>query len=456
MRASPRRLALLLLGLAACGIASGVPELPVVLSVSPSEGGSREEVELELSGRHFHPRVETDFAESGGALEGTFRAHLVPAAGGDAMELLDVRRLSPEQLAARVPEGLAPGTYDVVVVDPSGVEARLGSAYRVIGDAASVAAFRFSLAPLQHVGVPFPVSLTAVDDEDQPVEGFTGTVRLSDRTGSVEAVVAGPFVRGRARALVTVMTPLGANHLRADDGLGHASESEPFEVRRGPPAQVSWMGEALTTEAGACAGPVVLEVRDALGASADVGEPLEVPMTADPSEGFTLFDDAACTTPVPGGAPLLPGGRASVYFIARRAGDLVLHCPSKRGCPERVRSTPWRPATAAALHFASPARALRAGACSEAVTLEVRDGFGNATPPGREVEVGMNVPSSSGLALYTDAACTVPAGALVMPAEARSLSVHVRAPTAGRWALSVTPRPPSALAGATQEVLVEP
>jgi hypothetical protein len=314
-----------MLALAACDTGEGLQASPLLLAVSPPQGGAETEVEVTLSGRHFQPSVETDFAAGGGTLAGAFRARLVPTEGGETLDLREVQHLSSELLSARIPEGLEAGTYDVVVMTPSGAEARLESAYRVVGGAKSVAAFRISLASLQRTGVPFPVSLTAVDARGQTVDGFTGTTRLSDRAGSMTPVRVGPFVQGRARVLVTLDTPLGENRLRAEDDLGHASESEPFEVRRGPPAQVSWVEEALSPIEGTCAGPLELEVHDALGALADVEAPLVVPVLADPPEDFSLFSDAACATAVPNGMLSLSGGRASAFFVARRAGPLVLH-----------------------------------------------------------------------------------------------------------------------------------
>jgi hypothetical protein len=328
MRPAPRLRAALLFVLAAlvaCDSGEGLPEPPLLLAVSPSQGGTDAEVEVSLSGRNFQPHVETDFAASGGALDGTFAARLVPTAGGADVELREVLRVSPELLTARVPEGLEAGAYDVVVVAPSDTEVKLESAYRVRGEAGSVATFRFSLASLQRVGVPFSVSLTAEDARGQTVDGFTGTVRLSDRTGSLTPVLAGPFSGGRARVLVRVDTPLGDNRLRVEDDLGHASESEPFEVRNGLPAQVFWASGALSPVTGACSGPLELEVRDTLGAPADVEAPLAVTVITDPPEDFTLFVDATCTTAVPDGRLSLTGVRTSAYFVARREGPLELH-----------------------------------------------------------------------------------------------------------------------------------
>lgn len=443
-------------GVASCGPGDIPEEPPRVLAVSPAQGTPLEAVAVEISGRHFRPRVVTDFASGEGTLDAAFRARLVPVGGGGAaVELLNVRYLSSERLGARVPAGLARGAYDVVVVDPSGAEARSGGAYRAIAPAESVAAFRFALSPLQRVGIPFAVSLTAVDTEGQTVDGFTGTVSLSDGTGSLTPKQVGPFILGRARALVTLGAPLGGNRLRAEDALGHVSESEPFEVRRGPAAHVAWAEGALTAVAGTCVGPVTLEALDALGTSADVEAPVDVTVSADPAEGFTAFSDAACTTAVQGGALSVSGERLPFFFTARRAGTLVLHARSPT-LPGDSRTHTVLPASAAMLRFSSAARTTRVGACSEAVTLDVRDRFGNVMGPAQEAEVELSAPAASGITFHTDAACAEPAGPLVVSGATPTVTVHVRASVAGRWVLGATARAPSQLGSAAQEVLVEP
>ena len=48
----------------------------------------------------------------------------------------------------------------------------------------------------QTAGVPFPITITAQDVSNATVAGFTGTVTISDRTGTIIPAVSGNFVAG--------------------------------------------------------------------------------------------------------------------------------------------------------------------------------------------------------------------------------------------------------------------
>ena len=117
-----RKLWLPLLTLSACG-----PELPDVAlrSIEPAWGYNGEETLVRISGENFYPRVK---ARGGETLEfgHDFEARL---AGPQSVDLVGLELISYEEMEARVPEGLEPGDYDLVLVGPAGQAANLVGAF---------------------------------------------------------------------------------------------------------------------------------------------------------------------------------------------------------------------------------------------------------------------------------------------------------------------------------------
>lgn len=312
-------LAASLIVLAGCRRSPGSEELPLLFAVVPSVVDGRA-LDVELHGENFVPAVATDFTRaSRSTLDGTFTATLMPSAGGDPIPLEAPEHVTPELLRARLPEGLAKGSYDLLLVDPAGRESRLVSALSVVTSAESVAGFRFEAVGLQRLGVPFTVLLTAVDQAGQTVDGFDGTVRLTDVGGSL-SVSSAPFLLGRGQVEVTA-TIAGTWVLSAEDALGHSSDSEPFEVRGGLPLRARVLEAPGSADVGGCAGPLRFRFDDALGNPADVEAPVTVSLRSLP-EGVPFFSDPACAEPATSLVASTPG---ELYFRPTTVGALQLH-----------------------------------------------------------------------------------------------------------------------------------
>lgn len=104
------------------------PEIDVV-GVAPTWGYAGERTDVEISGEGFFPGVVVDPSDAdGGRVEGTFQVWLET---DPPTALPGVVHQGYDRLHAEVPEGLAPGVYDVRVQAPSGAEDVLPGAFTV-------------------------------------------------------------------------------------------------------------------------------------------------------------------------------------------------------------------------------------------------------------------------------------------------------------------------------------
>lgn len=314
-RRPPGAGALLLLLGAAC--ATPVPPGPVPLSVVPAQGPSAAATPVEIAGVGFDASVKTDYGGgSGSTVQAAFAARLLPWDGSPAIVLSSVAFTQRRTLTAVVPAGLAPGCYDLEVTDPAGRTGILPEGFEVTSSAASAVGFRLAAIPAQRAGVPFAVTLEAVDAAGRVVSGFAGSVALADQSGTASPATAGPFALGRAVAQVAVAVPHAADRLTVDDGAGRTGTSNDFDVGPGVPARIAFAG-AVTASATACSPPVELELRDAGGAPAPAVSGASVALQSGPPGALAFFSDAACSTPA--AAIVIPAGATRGAFHLRGA-----------------------------------------------------------------------------------------------------------------------------------------
>src|SRR5512144_1070207 len=240
-RPRPGALALALATLlAACAppAASG----PVPLSVTPRQGGSSAATPVEIAGVGFDASVRTDYGDgSGTTVEATFAASLVPWDGSGAIALEAVTFTQRRTVTAVVPAGLASGRYDVAVTDSLGRTGTLPDGFEVTSDASSAVGFQIATISSQRAGVPFAISLAAVDAAGRVVSGFTGSATLSDDGGTLSPTSTGPFVLGRATVEVAVAMPRLADRIAATDAAGRTGVSGAFDVGPGIPARIAFV-----------------------------------------------------------------------------------------------------------------------------------------------------------------------------------------------------------------------
>lgn len=308
----------LLLALLAAGCSgSPAPSGPLPVAMTPSQGTGVAPLQVLISGQRFEAAAKTDFEKGSASLDSTFLARLVPEGGGAPVALEGVRLTERRQLEARVPAGIPRGAYSLEVTAPTGRTGLLPLAFRVVTSAESVVAFRVEPAEAAHAGVPFLVSLTAIDGTGLVVDGFAGEVSLSDLTGSITPATSGPFALGRLSLRVTVASLTSSDRISVVDSLGHGGTSAPFPVVAGPAVAVAFASAPVTVAAGACSTAVTVELRDAAGNPTQAGGAVDLQLQSSPAGSVAFFGDAGCAAPAAGAS--IPAGATSATFRFRGA-----------------------------------------------------------------------------------------------------------------------------------------
>lgn len=241
---------LALLVLAGCPDA--LPSGPQPLVVMPASSPVGASVKVAIFGEQFAPDVTVSYADSRrSAVSAQFTGEL----GG--LSLQDVQYVSASELSGWVPAGLAPGTYDLTVVDPAGRVGVLNGAFTVLqpeqtdggpvdggpvvdaGPPPLVALSWQAIGATQRVDVPFDVTVRALDGSGQQDTSFAGAVQLGTSAAANLRCVQGcagattvtvAFVQGSWTGRVAVGVPaVSALRLTATAGAVSAS-SNPFDV----------------------------------------------------------------------------------------------------------------------------------------------------------------------------------------------------------------------------------
>lgn len=283
-------------------------------AVFPAQGPETVATPISISGEHFTAEAKTDFGGSGSHLDVAFAVRIALASGGPELELLDVAFVSRTEITAVVPPGLTRGVYHLTVVDPAGRSGTLLDAYRVVSSAESVAAFRFGPIDPQRAGIPFFVAITAVDAAGRTVDGFEGSISLTDLTGTASPAGVGPFTLGRAGAWVTVADLHAADSLVATETPARTGSSEPFEVGPGPAVALAFATAPATAAAGGCSSRVELEPRDRFDHPTTATTAIDVRLDAAPPDRFAFFADVACTAPLTRVSMAAGSSRAGFHF----------------------------------------------------------------------------------------------------------------------------------------------
>jgi hypothetical protein len=404
---------------------------PRLLAVIPPQGASAAAVEIHISGENLAPRVATDFADRRkSSLDATFSARLFDT------PLSDVRLTPDGALAATVPAGLSEGVYDLEVIDPAGTEATLAQAYRVVTSAENVASFRFDELGPQRAGVSFALGLTAIDSTGRTVDGFDGTVTLSDRSGTLQPTTVGPLVLGRLRGAIVSITGLREDEaITAIDLLGHAGTSNVFSVRPGLPVSLVFVTAPQSLVAGQCSAAVELETRDARGVVALLESSTSVGLSG--SAGLTFYSDEGCASAVTSLLMRAGQSRAGFRYRAERAGA-VLVIASPDAFPSATQPQTVAPGAPSRIEFSTPSHVVAKDVCSGVTRVRVVDALGNPSPQPQASSLGLEAVPVGGLSFFSDAACSTPVASVPVAAGAAESSFYFRASSPGMVTLKVT------------------
>jgi len=297
---------------------------PVPVAMTPSLGTAVAALPVVITGQNFDAAVKADFKTGTSVMDAAFQARLLPEGGGAAVVLQGVTLTDKRLLQAQVPAGIPRGSYDLEVTDPAGRVGVLGQAFRVVTSAESVAGFKVDLVEPARAGVPFLVSLTAVDAQGLAVDGFADSVQVSDQTGTVTPASAGPFAFGRLLVRPTITALSAANRVTVADSLGHSGVSDPFPVQAGPAVAIAFASAPVTAAANACSPAVSLELRDAYGNTATASAAVDVQVQSSPPGSLAFFTGATCASSV--AAVTVPAGATGIalYFKGAAAGQVEI------------------------------------------------------------------------------------------------------------------------------------
>lgn len=320
-----RRVAALVLAALALRCArSREPGAPAPLAVTPSSAFSDAPVRVEIAGRDLDAKAKVDFNGGRSGLDTGYRAWFEPSGAGSAVALGDVALTGRRTLLATVPAGVPAGLYRLVVSAPDGRAGALEHAYRVVSSAAAVARFEVTLGERRpKPKIPFAVVVTAVDAAGVVVEGYDGTVTLSDTAGALAPRKHGPLVRGRGRGKVALSREVAADRLTASDDAGHTGTSAGFSVEGGPPMALVFASDPVRVAAGDCSPRVDLALRDGTGADAVAPAAIPVALQSAPP-GLATFSDARCTAPAASLTIPAGEGAAAFWFRAASAGAVTV------------------------------------------------------------------------------------------------------------------------------------
>jgi hypothetical protein len=233
---------------------------------------------------------------AGGALSGTTT---VNATGGVA----SFTNLSISQ----------PGIGYTLAATSPGLQGAISAPFNVIGVIGGLA--RFAISPIpspQRVGVPFTITISALDASNKTLTSFTGRVALSTTARSITPSTSGVFANGVRTETVTVTQAGTGQTISVSDGVGHGGTSNAFEV---VPEQTNRVAFVILPGDGTVGlpipGPPTVAVQDsagniltgtrfsitiALGAN-PAGGTLSGTQTKDTIDGVARFDDLTISKP---------------------------------------------------------------------------------------------------------------------------------------------------------------
>jgi hypothetical protein len=218
--------AAVLLG-AAAGCGAGAEPAPVLMEIVPIAAYNEATVPVTIYGRSFRPSYAFDTSSGTAAVTtGGYSASLTSSDGGAPADLTAVRWESGQLLGGQIPAGLAAGSYDLVVHDPSGHVSQLAGAFQSLG--ADLTAPFVTIASPGSAGVvaasaSVPVVVSANDGAGYgqlqslavavTSEGLTVASPTCQVTGSATVSCAFTFeapAPGPSQTLVIAATAVGA------------------------------------------------------------------------------------------------------------------------------------------------------------------------------------------------------------------------------------------------------
>ncbi len=208
-----------------------------------------------------------------------------------------------------------------------------------------------------------------------------------------------------------------------------------------PPAQLAFATAPQSTLAATCSAAIIVETHDAMGVVAPVSAATTLTLIELTSLGLTFYSDSDCTVAAP--SLTIAKGDNQVRFFAR--GSVAGTTQLQASAPMLTSATQAFVVTAGApvaIAFKTAPQTVKAFACSQAVTVEVRDQENNATPVATATPFTLVATPSTNVAFFTDATCMTPLGTTLLASGTSSSTLYFKASIApGMVSLAVTAPP---------------
>ncbi len=159
----------------------------------------------------------------------------------------------------------------------------------------------------KQVAVPFSITITAYDAYGNVKTDYTGTNTLSDTTGTIEPRLTGAFVNGKWTGMVTISRIRDSVKITTS-GAGKTGESNPFNVKAGPPEKLALTPSSFTMAAGVTYSHLNISISDANGYETTSATSIIVSLSTTSPEGeFRQFGTTTKITSI-----TIPAGSSMV------------------------------------------------------------------------------------------------------------------------------------------------
>ena len=176
----------------------------------------------------------------------------------------------------------------------------------------------------QAAGAPFDVTIRAMDELNNIVDVFTGTVNIQDTTATAAPAVSGAFLAGVRTEPTTIFTQHPAVILTVDDGIGHTGTSNVFAVSAGSPAAVVFISPTQNVLRDTPSAVLQVQVQDGFGNPTPVAADTTLDLQTSGAGCFDLlptgpFDCSITSVTVAAGTDL-----GEFYYLDPADGDKTL------------------------------------------------------------------------------------------------------------------------------------
>jgi hypothetical protein len=250
----------------------------------------------------------------------------------------------------------------------------------------------------------------------------------------------------------------------AASGLASGMQTE--TITAGSPTVLAFITTPQTLTAGNCSAIMTVQSQDAFGNSSNVASTTTVNLSASPAAGFTFYSNPASCSAGAGTITSVSipasSNSASFYFKGNTAGGVTVTAAAG-GFTNGTQLETITAAAATLLAILPPPQSVAVASCSNAVTVQTRDAFGNAANVTADTPVSLTAAPGTGFVFYADASSCqgVPAGtpgvtSVTIPANGDSATFVFRGTVTGSELVTATAVVGGVTRTATQSETITP